>query len=307
VAGHYAIRSLFQPYEASDTVYCYEVTRRDERRWQAGAARLVTGRAEVTSRVTGESRDVGFGALHWGDHHLSGGAGPFTRPEDHSALEEALGRAFTEADFPEVSRLIDRHFAGATCSLRSLFRDEQRAVLHEVLGATLKDAETDYRQIYERRVPLMRFLTGLGIPLPRPFRAAAELVLNASLRECLEDGRLDLERVAALLEEAAAEGVALDVPALSYALARNIERLTARYAAAPDDLALLRQMTAAVALARTPPFALDLWAAQNRYHQVTQRVRPEMLARADAGGREAREWVAAFADLGRRLGFRAEG
>jgi hypothetical protein len=66
-------------------------------------------------------------------------------------------------------------------------------------------------------------------------------------------------------------------------------------------------MTAAVALARTPPFALDLWAAQNRYHQVTQRVRPEMLARADAGGREAREWVAAFADLGRRLGFRAEG
>ncbi len=304
VAGHYAISSLFRPYEERDTVYCYDVARRHARLQPAGTARLLTGRAEVVSRVTGEALDTDFGVLHWGDHNLTGGVRPFRDDAEHAAMEDEVGHAFAGADFPEVTRLFDRHFGGSTYSLRSLFRDERRAILREVLGANLEDAEASYRQIYERRVPLMRFLTGLGIPLPRPFRVAAELVLNASLRASLENGHLDLPRITALLQEAEMEGVPLDVPALRYALTRSIERLARRHVETPGDLPLLRQMSAAVSLAASAPFTLDLWEAQNRYHQVRNGMLPEMAAQAEAGVEEAGEWVDAFTELGQRLGFR---
>ncbi len=37
--------------------------------------------------------------------------------------------SFAGAYFPEIIRLMDKHFGAATYSLRSLFRDEQRKVM----------------------------------------------------------------------------------------------------------------------------------------------------------------------------------
>jgi alpha-amylase/alpha-mannosidase (GH57 family) len=303
VGGHYAISSLFHRYEDREIVYCYEVCRREQRVQEAGSARLLTGHADVASRVTGEARRVTYGVLHWGDHNISGGVRAFRGEEAYAAMEAEVGEAFGRADFPEVVRLFDRHFGSATYSLRSLFRDEQRSILRHLLRASLEEAEGVYRQIHERRAPLMRFLTDLGIPLPRPFRAAAELVINATLRAALEGAELDQRRVEELMQRAEREGVTLDVPALSYALRRSIERLARQYLRSPSNLGLLRKLVEAVRLARAEPFDLDLWAAQNRYHEVSERLRPAQEGRAREGDDEAQAWLAAFQELGQGLGF----
>ena len=64
---------------------------------------------------------------------------------------------------------------------RILFRDEQRRILRRILDSTLAEADSVYRQLYEHQVPLMRYITNLGVPLPRALHTAAEFVVNADL------------------------------------------------------------------------------------------------------------------------------
>jgi alpha-amylase/alpha-mannosidase (GH57 family) len=305
VGGHYAISSIFRKYGNRDQVYCFLVDRRDFQLHQAGEARLAVGRVDVMSRITGEAQAMSFGVLHWGDHNLNGGVRRWTDEKAYQAMQREVGEAFTQADFSEVIRRFERHFGTSTDSLRSLFKDEQRAILDQILKASHDEAQAAYRQIYERRAPMMRFLTSLSIPLPRAFRAAAEFVVNAYLREAFERPELDLPRIAALLEQARLEGVALNRESLSFVVSRSIERLLLRCAENPTSAALLRTAETAVAIGRSMPLELDLWKAQNIYYsRLRQETFPAMHTKAEVGDPAAGEWREALLALGDRLGFR---
>jgi alpha-amylase/alpha-mannosidase (GH57 family) len=304
VGGHYAISSLFHKQGPRARVYCYGVERLEHRSLRAGEARLATGWTNVTSEVTGESELVSYGVLHWGDHNVNGGVHPFQGEAAYRQMEAEVGEAFGRADFPQVVRLLDQHFGSSTHSLRTLFADERRAVLDQVLRASVVDAEADYRQIYERRAPLMRFLTSLGLPLPGAFRASAELVLNAYLREALEAFEPDPARVADLMEHARLEGVALDQRSHGFTLGRTIRRLSDGYVGRPADLPALVRLESVVRLARSLPFELDLWHAQNAYHAVREATLLEMRERAAARDDTAARWIQHFLALGDLLGFK---
>jgi alpha-amylase/alpha-mannosidase (GH57 family) len=308
VGGHYAISSLFHKQGSRVRVYCYGVERLEHRALRAGEARLATGWASVTSETTGESEPVSYGVLHWGDHNVNGGVHPFQGEAAYREMEAEVGAAFGQADFPQVVRLLDKHFGTSTYSLRTLFADERRAVLDQVLRASVEDTEADYRQMYERRAPLMRFLTSLGLPLPPTFRAAAEMVLNAYLRETLESFEPDPARVADLIEHARLEGVPLDDTAHGFTLSRTIRRLADAQVGRPSDLPALVRFEAAVRLARSLPFEVELWHAQNGYHGVREDLLGPMRERAAAGEEQARTWLHHFLALGDLLGFqRPEG
>src|SRR5207248_6630068 len=123
----------------------------------------------------------------------------------------------------EVIRLVDKHFAEYTYSLRSIFHDDQRKILGIIMKSTLSEAEALYRQLYETHAPMMRFVSDLRVPLPRAFSMAAEFALNSSLRSALEDSdNLDFTRINALLDEAHANNVTLDDTTLGFALRKTI-------------------------------------------------------------------------------------
>ena len=128
-----------------------------------------------------------------GDHNVNGGVQKYLSAESYQALIHEAAEPLTRADFAEVIRLMDRRFGESHYSVRSLFRDEQRKTLDLILSATLGEAETLYRQIYEHRAPMMRFLTALHIPLPKAFQSAAEIVLNGYLRRAFEQEEIDTE------------------------------------------------------------------------------------------------------------------
>src|SRR5205814_4658845 len=81
LGAHYAVSSLFEPYSPRAHVYCYTVDRADQHAFEAGKARLVVGRARVASEVTGESADLSFAVLHFGDHNVNGGVRAFEGEE----------------------------------------------------------------------------------------------------------------------------------------------------------------------------------------------------------------------------------
>jgi alpha-amylase/alpha-mannosidase (GH57 family) len=303
VGAHYAVSMLFENYPGKVKIYCYLAEREDCQIFEAGVAKMAVGRVKLTSEITRDSSVLSFGALHMGDHNVNGGVRTFLGDDAYRALIQEAKEPFARVDFGEVIRIMDRRFGGSNYSVRSLFRDEQRKVLDVILTSTLQEAEALYRQIYEHRAPMMRFITSLQMPLPKAFYAAAEFVLNGYLRRALERAEIDAERINSLQETAKVEGVALDSATLEFAFRRNLERMAQRLVVHPTETEL-RQLNTAVDLIERLPFSVELWAIQNAYYRIMENVYPDMRRQRNLGSNTAAAWVESFEALGRKLAVR---
>jgi alpha-amylase/alpha-mannosidase (GH57 family) len=304
VAAHYAISSVFKNYPSAARVYCYSVQRDDFRSRESGKMKLVIGRANFVSDITRESGYLTFGVLHFGDHNLHGGVREFRGDVEYEKLtQEALG-AFSRADIPQVIRAFDRGFGLETYSLRSLFRDEQRNILSEILISTLDEAEAVYRQLYEHHAPLMRFLADLRTPLPKAFRTTAEYAINSHLRRAFSAPQLDIARIQHLLEEAQLGGVDLDATTLEFTLRKSIERVSERVRDDPYDLDNMRDLEQAVRLAASLPFVVTLWSVQNICHDLFHNVYSQIWEKARVGDEGASLWVDHFRNIAGSLSMR---
>lgn len=303
VVAHYAISSLFDRSPEKLKVYSYIVQNEGEHTLEAGKTRLVMGRATVTSEITRDSETMAFGVLHFGDHNVSAGVRRPHQVADYEKATEEISRAFSVADLPETIRLLDRHF-GTPYSVRSLFRDEQRRVLGRILEPTLKEIETEYRHLYDDHYPTMRFLAELGQPLPKAFTSAVEFVVNVDLRRELGKDLLDLEQVNRLLKEAKEWNVHLDSEGLGYVLTGTLERMAERLASSPTDRSLLSNLMAAVTLARSAPFDLNLWRVQNLLYRMAETLYPRASQMAREGDTAASKWIEQFIALAGHLSIR---
>jgi alpha-amylase/alpha-mannosidase (GH57 family) len=303
VAAHFAVSSLFSEYPAQARVFCYNALSEDFQTLEAGKARLVVGRVKLASEITRDSEQVEFGVLHFGDHNINGGCRKQESPEKFQALAKDLAAAFAKADFPEIVRVMDRGFGQSTYSLRSLFRDEQRAITRRILQPTLDEVEAVYRKLYEDHLPTMRFLADLGVPLPRAFQAALEFVVNSDLGRAYRDGDPDLPYLRQLLEEANRWHVPLDTQGLGYRLKVTTERVARRFHDKADDGGQLETLQGLAQFVRTLPFEVDLWQPQNTYFEMLQSVYPQHEARIAQGDAGARDWADRFLALGETLGI----
>jgi alpha-amylase/alpha-mannosidase (GH57 family) len=302
LAAHYAIRSLFKPYTDNARIYCYSVERLDHHSLEAGRMKLGLGRARFTSEITQESQELVFGALYFGDYNLNCGIRVFRNPEAYGKMVEDMTSAFSKADIPEVLRVMDKEL-GSAYSLKSLFSDDRRAVLKQILNASLAEAEGAYRQIYERHVPLAHFLRDLGIPLPKAIRTAAEFALNSLLRQAFASDEMDLEQVHRHLEEAHSGGILLEAITLEYTLRQTIERLFTRFIRDPRDLSSMQRLESIIEMARSLSFAVVLWTAQNMWSEVRRTIYEEVSQRGQQGDAEAACWLQHFRSLGEKLGI----
>lgn len=301
VGAHYAISSLFEDYRPQDKIYCYSIGQEDYRLSEVGKAKLAIGRIQVASDITLDSALISFGVLHFGDHNLSGGVREFQGEEAYGLMAWEVTEAFSCADFPETIRRLDQHFGESTYSLRSLFRDEQRKVLEQIMELTLTEVWSDFGRIYTHHVPLMRFLEELGAPLPKPFHAAADIVVNRNLLQAFRAPELDHEAIQNLLREAQVLQVTLDGAGLEYALRKATENLAARLQQNPDDLGCLEQLTATVTLAQDLPFEVNLWKVQNIFNQMLHDFYPQWRWRSEQGQEDAHIWVKHFLALAEKL------
>jgi (1->4)-alpha-D-glucan 1-alpha-D-glucosylmutase len=302
IGAHYGVSSLFDSPSAQARVFCFDAEREDLQSFEVGKARLIVGRARLTSVITRESRGLNFGVLHLGDHNVNGGVHEFQGEAAYDALTRELSATFQKGDFAEIIRLMDREFGESTYSLRSLFRDEQRAVIDRLLRHNLAEVEGVYRRLHEQHMPTMRFLADLGIPLPRVFQSVAQFVVNTDLRWVFEEDDPDPEQVRRLMDEARTWRVDLDTTGLAFRLAGTIRRAAERLRDQPARLAGLQALDSVVSLARALPFEVDLWQAQNIYFELMETTRPRFQARAILGEPAAQAWLDQFVVLGDKMG-----
>ena len=92
------------------------------------------------------------------------------------------------------------NFGSGTYTLRLLFRDEQRKILNLILEEAINEARVLYRNFHDEHAHLIRFVTDLGVPLPRRFRLAVNFTLNSDLLDAFSDGEVDLDKSRTLLK-----------------------------------------------------------------------------------------------------------
>jgi hypothetical protein len=307
VGAHYAISSTFNAYPDEARIYCYTARRLDYRTSDAGKMRIAIGKAHLTSEVTQESGVLAFGVLHFGDHNIHAGIREFSSTSEYERLADDAMEAFRRADIPGVIRAFDRGFGADTYSLKSLFRDEQRSILSQILTSTLDEAEAVYRQLYEHHAPLMRFLGDLRSPLPKAFKTTAEYALNSHLRRALSADELDIGRINSLLEEASIGGVDLDTTTLEFTFRKTLERLAQHLEEEPANLQHLHRLREAVGLLSALPFSVTLWTVQNVCYGLLKTQFPEHAAWAAEGDDDAKVWTDGFQELARNLSISLNG
>jgi hypothetical protein len=306
VGAHYAISSLFEDYKVRDTIYCYTIDQEDYRLNEVGKAKLAIGRIQITSDITMNSATVSFGVLAFGDHNLCGGVRYFQGEGDYGNMAWEVTEAFSWTDFPETIRRIDHHFGKSTYSLRTLFRDEQRKIIDQLMELALEEVRSDFGRIYASHASLMRFLKELGVPLPRSFGATAEVVLNLNLRHALLAAEPDFQSIRSFLDEARLLEVPLEGPGLEFSVRKAVERLAEKFQAYPSNLEYLQQLEAAVTLEKELPFPVEFWKVQNIYYEMLNSAYPEQRRQSDLGLEEARTWVEHFMALGDKLSVRVD-
>ena len=305
VAAHYAISSVFGSYADETVLFCYTIRRLDYESVTSGRARLAVGRCRITSNLTEETEEISFAALHFGDHNVTAAVERST-PQDLSAFEDLKQKcsaAVTQANLPEVVRLIDSFFGGSPYSLASLFKDDQRRILRFILNATLSEVEDSLVKIYEEHASLLHFLNASGLPKPPALTMAAGFAINAGLRRALEEEPINLARVRSLISLAKSDGVVLESHSLRYLSDQHMKRAMIHLHGRPLDTERLEQALTLARTLRELPFELNLWQAQNIWYDTLTRSSQFLVGVEPAA---AALWKETYLDLGRQLSIAGE-
>jgi hypothetical protein len=117
----------------------------------------------------------------------------------------------------------------------------------------------------------------------------------------------DVDRIYRLLEQAEAADIEPDGDTLGFALRGTVSRLAADWYTEPEDISRLRALQRVVELARSLPFWVDLWKAQNVFYEILQNTFPRMAETARRGKKEEADWTQEFLALGESLKVRTGG
>ncbi len=301
--AHYAISSLFHEYGKATRVFSF--TFEDEQRQVAatGKTKLAIGRLCVVSEITQETEHLAYGILYLGEHNLIGGVGRFPTPEAYAAMARELQAAYDTADFPQIIRLIDQHFGNSSYSLKSLFKDEQRRILNEILATAREDLDSRFRMITDRYAPLMKFLQSAGAPLPGGLQVAWDLTLQSNIRRQFMNGHTDFDQLKAWVQEASLRGPEVLNAEISYAVKTRMESSIRQIAENPSEMNLVKELEGIAALMMPLPLGLNLAEVQNTYWTLKNTTLAEFRRRAAEGDQTAQDCLNELLVLGERLGF----
>jgi alpha-amylase/alpha-mannosidase (GH57 family) len=301
VASHYAISSIFEPYDEHAQVYCYTVDRQQYSVQESENAKLAVGKALFTSTITGECSTLDFGVAHFGGLDvLAGVCG--SSPEVNGLVLKGLVEAFPHSSDTGMRSLIEQAF-GESHSLHTLFKDQQRKILGILSNSVLAEVEAAHRQIYQRHADLMRFLISSNFPLPKGFRASAESALNSFLRDAFAAEELEPEHIESVLRKAKELELDLDASTLEFVLRRRIEAMAEVVVADVGDLQAMARLQKAAHVARSLPFSVNIWWVQNLCHKRITQAYNEFLLKVEAGDNEAQAWILQAIELSKELCF----
>ncbi len=306
VAIHFAVSSLFEEYEESSTIYCYDIESVHAERLTAGRIRLALGRALIRSRLTFEEQEFSFAVLHLGGQNLSGGIRKFMGRSDYENMCKKIRLAFRRNDVPEMIRYIDQNFDMHDFSLWHLFMDQKREIMSMIFAESEVEIERFHRNVYREHYPVMTAMEAMGIPLPKMLRTTLEVVLNRDLRQCLSALPVNEERFATTVGQLRKWSVEIDKEILGYEGSKQLAQLADSLHENPIDFEVAEEMKNLLRKYAELGVSLNLWYSQNRVYEIGLQQFHIRQYLAQEGDSASRRWVAEFKMLSDILGVDVE-
>ena len=304
IAVHHAISSLFRDHQQRSALYCYVVDSNIHQQDKAGKFTLATGKVRVESTLTWESDVFTYAVVHFGDHNVSGGVRHFEGEERFLAMQEEIRLEFDRGHMTEILQLMTKHFGVNNYSLWHLFRDEQRAVLNDVLKKGVQEVNSLLREVYESNYAAMSFMHSLRHKIPDPLRAAATQVVREQVTAVLQEDDPSNEDLKRLLDVVNKWGFDLRGDDLVLSATACVHRQVARLRSSSRDLALLERIQKLLTLLKELGLDLDVWQAQDTFFTVILSIYAAEQERALGGDSQAQEWVRLAKDIGELLRIR---
>jgi hypothetical protein len=271
---------------------------------EAGKQQLVVGTVKIKADITGEEGARSYAVLHLGDHIVFGGVVDSLKEDVFSAMQQALQEAFRKSDVAEIISLLNYYFYSHDFSLLHLFRDEQRRVLKLILGSTLKEIETSFRQINEHHYPIMLAMKEIGIPMPSVFGNTFEFIYNADIQEQIENSQVDMKRLSDLVKEVKFWSLKIDKVTLGFVASAKINKVMDALRGNPEDITLMKDLDTLFTILQPLALQLRLWEAQNVYFSLGRTLYAPMQERARNNDKSAKKWIDRFDALGAHLSVR---
>jgi hypothetical protein len=228
---------------------------------------------------------------------LAGGVRP--EPNRYQRLQKNIADAIKNHDQDAMLQAMHNELGRFDYSLRSIFREEQRAILTSMLHGVVDSVAQQYHQMYAQHANLMRFLQRMTLPLPPELQMPAAMAVHADIRAALRQTPVDTAQLQLVLQVATQSGVVLDKSVLAYEYTQTLHQLAAQLVITPCHPELIRTMIDLVEVAQG--IDVDMWMVQNNYNAVWQRDYDLMCRSATKGNAESTTWVAEFRRLGSQL------
>ena len=186
VAAHYAMSSLFTPYQSEQQLYCYTIHQQDYQVQRMGPLSLAVGRLQIKSDVTRDRSDLSFVVLHLGGWDFHCCVSGFRRRLDYQRAKEAILAAFTSASAAQVILAMNDAFGDHVYNLQTLFTEERHRIMQLLSQDTLQRLDQLYSQVYRNNYGLITAFHRDGLAVPQELQVAVEVAIRHRALEGLK-------------------------------------------------------------------------------------------------------------------------
>ena len=227
VGMHYAVRSIFTDDQEKQEVLNYICKSEEFERYNAGAMRLVMGLTRVKSKITLSEDKFSFVILYLGNHHVIGHTFDHLEADEYREYGVELKQAFDRSNLSELFEFMQRFPGQSSFSFFDMFKDEQIALLQDILAEQIEMANHSYQKINNRNYNLMNVMRASGLEVPEVLRKNLELVLHSELQELFEDSdrRVSTRKLYTRVQELNKWQIQLDLNKYSYLVGIRLLRI----------------------------------------------------------------------------------
>jgi hypothetical protein len=191
--------------------------------------------------------------------------------ERYDEMANELIPAFKNTDLGQVVGIMQDYFGSDRFTYWHLFRDEKRKILGGIMGRSLLQAETVFREIFNDNYQLMIGIQSSNIPLPDTFTSAVKFILNHDLNNMfVNGGPLNIRELQHLSDEFEKWDVKLtNRSSLKLAIAerlyQEIKQVEIEGVIAVDRL---HNLNRTLEILKKMPIELNIWKTQNLYFSL---------------------------------------
>ncbi len=282
---------------------CFTLTNKELEKRDAGKFRLVISHSIVHSQITLDEESFVCFAIWLGDHNVSCGVKPNVDESLFKNIKEEILASFNKGEINETILLMPKYFEKNTYSLKDVFRDDQIRILRSIVREAVEKATDLNEIIYRDNSALLHFMNEIRMPPPKPFRMAAEIVINAKIKQLLANQEIDVETLTKLIADSKTFNVQLELDQISLEASKKIVRELQNLLDATANVKKIEDIDKLITALLGLPLKLELWQAQNIAFDIVEKMYNPMKEKKDDS---AQAWVLAYQKLCRSIGIRLD-